>query len=176
MSVLLSNPLTSPLRVRMLRAASLIANSVEGVEHSHVGGERLFGDHITDKADQELIRELCSALTQGLEVINEGIRLGSRQEILRLPQFVNRGQKRKNLFTKHGLEGVNALQGLFGGSVSADNLTIENGGARGAVKDGSRGLHLASRGIACHGGLGGRHLGGGLAHNRGHPAWGTERV
>ena len=89
---------------------------------------------------------------------------------MRLPQFVNGGQERENLLSKHSLKRVNALKGFFGSSVCADDIAIEDGGTISAVKDSSGGLHFARGVVASNGLLGRDYLGGSLAHDRGHPA------
>ena len=170
-SVLLGGPRARPARPRASVRARLVLGALQRVEHVHVRGKRLLGDHVPDQHDQVVVGDVRASRLDRRDLVQEIGRLGVGKVILRLPVRGRGLQELQELCRVRG-ECVGGRQGTrtgSGGGVSEGARARDRGEKRsvapGDERPRARGVRFIAPRAAQRGRSGGRR--GSLPRARG---------
>mmetsp|Transcript_11276 Transcript_11276/g.33885 ORF Transcript_11276/g.33885 Transcript_11276/m.33885 type:complete len:452 (-) Transcript_11276:226-1581(-) len=125
--VLLRRPGACPSAPGGWRSARLVADAIQGVEHGHIGGQRLLRDHVSRQHHPVVVRQALCALPQLPHLVDEGVGGGVGQQVGRLPALVHVLQHRQHPLLHVSRDAVDHLQPVLAQRVQ--RLAVEDNGA-----------------------------------------------
>jgi hypothetical protein len=112
-TIFFCSPGTSPDSPRRGTGASFVPASIQSVQHGLVGRQSLLSDHVSHQTHHVIVRQTCRSLSELLDLVQEILGRGIREEILRLPALLHRLQEREKRLGGPAFQRLEELQSLW---------------------------------------------------------------